>query len=70
MRMKFGENKLELREAVFDLGTMCCDVLLPVFNVNMLVTHLTLSVGLAHLLVCADQSCMLLVFSYAQNSCF
>lgn len=30
--MKSGENKLELTEAVFDLGTMCCDVLLPVFN--------------------------------------
>lgn len=68
MRMKYGENKLELTEAVFDLGTMCCDVLLPVFNVSVLVTHLTLSVVLAHLLVCVDQSCMLLV-SYAQNSC-
>lgn len=71
MRMKLGENKLELTEAVVDLGTMCHDVLLPVFNVNMPVTHLTLLQGLlrACLYVRASLICFWVSHS-AENNCF
>lgn len=59
MRMKLGEIKLELTEAVVDLGTMCHDVLLPAFNVNMPGAQLSLLQGLLCLLVCAGQALLL-----------